>query len=81
MDVDSVASDVVELIGLLIDRIASQLALVDCTVIVLVMMLLVVNINSCDQHKLPVITIITQRIHSVHMMTLMHGVLACVYKF
>ena len=26
-------------------------------------------------------TIITQRIHSVHMMTLMHGVLACVYKF
>ena len=78
MDVDSVASDVVELIGLLIDRIASQLALVDCTVIVLVMMLLV-NINSCDQHKL--ITIITQRIHSVHMMTLMHGVLACVYKF
>ena len=79
MDVDSVASDVVELIGLLIDRIASQLALVDCTVIVLVMMLLVANINSCDQHKL--ITIITQRIHSVHMMTLMHGVLACVYKF
>ena len=41
---DSVASDVVELIGLLIDRIASQLALVDCTVTVLVMILLVVNI-------------------------------------
>ena len=78
MGVDSVASDVVELIWL--DLMASQLALVDCTVTVLVMILLV-NINSCDRHKL--ITIITQaeRIHSVYMMTLMHGVLACVYKF
>ena len=78
MGVDSVASDVVELIWL--DLMASQLALVDCTVTVLVIILLV-NINSCDRHKL--ITIITQaeRIHSVYMMTLMHGVLACVYKF
>ena len=78
MGVDSVASDVVELIWL--DLMASQLALVDCAVTVLVIILLV-NINSCDRHKL--ITIITQaeRIHSVYMMTLMHGVLACVYKF
>ena len=78
VDVDSVASDVVELIGS--DRTASQLALADCIVTALVMTPLAVNINNCDRHKL--ITMITQRIHSVHMMALMHGVdLACVCEF